>query len=215
MEELEIRNLWKQYDEKLESVLSYNRWMVEEITKVKAKKALAGAKPIKYWGIALGIPWILFLNALVVVGYLAGNLFFAGSFSMIAFFTILALGTYIYHLVLIRQINVSESILEVQKKLAKLQTSSVTMTRIVFLQFPFWTTWYLQPALFTGENLLYGIINLGVTGIFVYISLWLFRNIRLENMEKKWMKWLFSDAEWNSVVRAMDMLDQIGEFEKA
>lgn len=214
MEESEIRNLWKRYDKKLETLLSYNRWMVEEITKTKARKALAGAKPVKYLGIVLGIPWILLLNGLVVIGYLSGNPFFALSFGMISLFTTIALGTYIYHLVLIRQINISESVIDVQKKLAKIQTSGINMTRIVFLQLPFWTTWYLRAELLQEGEALYWATNIAITGIFLYAALWLFANISLENMDRKWMKLLFSDAEWSSVVQAMDILNQIDEFEK-
>lgn len=213
MDEIEIKKLWKQYDTKLEKVLTYNRNLALEITKGKAKKKLASSKPAKYWGIVVGIPWILFLNALVVIGYLSEAPFLTASFGMISLFTTIALGTYIYHLMLFRQINISESVVEVQKKLAKVKSSTITMTRIVVLQLPFWTTWYLSWDMLESDNLQYWLINGVITSLFTFITIWLFINIKPQNLRKKSIKWLFSDNEWNSILEAVKLLDQIEDFE--
>lgn len=215
MDDIELKKLWEQYDAKLEKVLTYNRTLALEITKQKAKQKLASAKPAKYWGIVLGIPWILFLNTLVVIGYLSEAPFLTVSFGMISLFTTIALGTYIYHLIMISQINISESVVEVQKKLAKLKTSTITITRNVVLQLPFWTTWYLSWNMLQSENFLYWLINGVITSLFTFIAIWLFRNIKPENVKERWIKWLFSDSEWNAVVEAAKILDQIDDLENA
>lgn len=166
-------------------MLTYNRKLALEITTQKAKNTLAEAKPIKYWGITLGIPWILFLNALVGIGYLSDAWFFTASFGMISLFTTIALGTYIYHLVLIRQINISESVIEVQKKLVKIKTSTITINRIVVLQLPFWTTWYLSWEMLQWGNLHYWFINGIITTLFTFIAIWVFYKYQAAELEKE------------------------------
>ena len=214
MNESEIKTLWAQYETQLENVLSYNRKIAEELTKQKAKNMLSEARPIKYVGIILGFPWLLFLIFLVFVGFQSRAWVFMVSFAVIALVTVVALGTYIYHLVLITRINLSDSVLDVQKKLANIKTSTIISTRIAVLQLPFWTTWYLQPRLLFDGDMGYILVNMVITGLFVYVSIWLFRNIRRTNMDQKWMKFFFSDVEWEAVVQAMNILDEIEEFKE-
>ncbi len=209
MEELELKELWSEYDKKIETVISYNEKVMEEIMKQNAKNSLAAAKPVKKVGILIGIPWILFLAILVFFGFKSGNLFFSISFLVILIFTVIALATYIYHLVLINQINISNSVLEAQKKIADIKLSTLVSTRIVFLQLPFWTTWYLQSSMLESGNTVYWVINILITLIFALISIWLFRMIRVDKLGDKKIKWLFSDTEWKAVISASDILEQI------
>ncbi|MFD2589174.1 hypothetical protein ACFSQJ_19780 [Croceitalea marina] len=213
MEEFELKALWSEYDKKIDDVISYNEKIMEEIMKQNAKNSLAAAKPVKKVGILIGIPWILFLAILMFFGFKSGNLFFSISFLAILICTVIALATYIYHLVLINQINVSNSVLEAQRKIAEIKISTLVSTRIVFLQLPFWTTWYLQASMLESGNTLYWAVNILITSIFALISIWLFRMIRADKLGNKKIKWLFSDTEWKAVVSASDILNQI-EYSK-
>ena len=212
MNEVELKNLWTKYDERLDKVIAFNEQMMEEVMKQKARSSLAGARPFKIWGILIGVPWVIVLAFLTFIGVMSGNPFFACSLLAILICTIVALGTYIHHLVLINQVNVSTSILEAQEKIAEIKVSTLRSTRIVFLQLPFWTTWYLQVGLLQGGHSLYWTVNVLVTLLFVALTIWLYRNIRVERLGSKWIKWLFSDEEWNAVNRASDILNQINEM---
>ena len=55
MENIEIINLWKQYDEKLEKSLSLNQKIVEELQQQKAKNALKPARNYKYLAVLNGL----------------------------------------------------------------------------------------------------------------------------------------------------------------
>ena len=212
MNDIELDKLWKNHDEKLDKLLSVNHAMMEEITKIKAGSMLDKAKPAKYLGIIIGIPYILFLDALCIAGWISGGFFFSISVGAIAICTKIALGTYIYHLILMHQVSNADTIFEMQEKLARIKTSTIQVLRIVLLQLPFWTTWYLSTDMIKNPDLLYWIVNIMIIGLFTYFTIWLFRNIKIENIDKKWIKWLFSDAEWNSVIKAKDLLDQIEDY---
>lgn len=113
---------------------------------------------------------------------------------------------------LIQKASCADTIVDMQQKIAKIKTSSIQVLRIVILQLPFWTTWYLSVEMLKEPELLYWVVNLTVSGTFVFFSIWLFHNLSLNNMHKKWMKWLFSDTEWNAVIKAENVLKQIEEY---
>jgi len=208
MEDKDLLNIWKQYDEKLEQVLEVNQQLTQEVTQLKVKSTIAKSKPIKWIAIALGIPWSIFLTSLAVIGILSGNLFFAISFGAIALIMNIVLGSYVYHLVLIYQVNNSDTVMQAQEKLAKLKISSIQVTRIAFLQLPFWTMFWLSTDILNSSLLLLS-VHVVIFLIFGFASIWLYRNIKLENMNKKWMKVLFSGVEWTPIIQSMDMLEQI------
>ncbi len=211
MKDMEMAELWKSNDEKLDKLLAINNELMEEITKTKAKSILNIAKPIKYLGIIVGIPWILLLDLLFILGWVSGGVFFTISVGAIALITKIVLGTYFYHLHLIRQVNYADTIVEMQQKITKIKTSTITVLRIAVFQLPFWTTWYLSMNMVEKPEILYWTVNLLVTSVFIYITIWLYRNTSSDSIDNQWIKWLFSDDEWRSVEKASLLLGQIDE----
>ena len=47
---------------------------------------------------------------------------------------------------------------------------------------------------------------------FTITALWFFFNINLKNKDKKWFKFMFNDKEWNGVIKAMELNNEIKEF---
>jgi NO-binding membrane sensor protein with MHYT domain len=126
--------------------------------------------------------------------------------------TALAIGIYIYQLHLINTINFAEPVLVIQERLSRLITSTLNVTRVLFLQLPLWTIFFWNDGMFVKENWAWWILNIVVTLSFTVIALWLFFNIRIENKDKRWFKLLFSGKEWKPVVESVDMLKQIEGF---
>ena len=63
-----------------------------------------------------------------------------------------------------------------------------------------------------GNAFLY-IVQAVVTLAFTYIAVWLFLNIKYENRNKKWFKLIFSGKEWSPVIKSMELLSQLDEYE--
>jgi Na+-driven multidrug efflux pump len=114
--------------------------------------------------------------------------------------------------VLIRQINKSNNITQTQHKLAQLQTSTMHITRILFLQSPFYTTWFLSVDMLAGTSAGLLIFQCCITIFFTLLAIWLYRNIKYENADKKWFKILFSGKEWTSVTAAIAFMQEIEDF---
>jgi hypothetical protein len=216
METTEIINLWKSYDRKLEEALALNKKVAEEVTRLKAKSLLSSMRPMKIFTLMAGIIWVAF-GGLVVINlfihaYSQVSRFFLFSASIQLLLTALAIVIYIYQLVMIEQVSITEPVVTTQKTLSSLKSSTLLVTRVLFLQLPVWTTFYLSENMLKGGNVMYLLINGLITLFFTYASLWLFFNIKYENKDKKWFKLLFDGPEWTPILKSIELYRDIESF---
>jgi hypothetical protein len=221
MEDLELKSIWQQYDKRIEEarVLNLQSWALnlrcfETIQTEKAKSKLHALARFKAWVAVLGVLWVLFL-AVIIQGSWMVNPYFTVSAGMIMVFNILAVAVYIRHIVLIREINYSESITATQQKLASLKLSTVNTTRILMLQMPFYTTWFWHSNWIHNDSTSFWLVAFPITLLFTWLAVFLYRNITLKNMHKKWLK-LFMSAgpEYSSVAEAQAFISEIEDFKK-
>ena len=216
MEDTELINIWKSYDRKLEENLLLNKQNARDITNMKVGSFLASMKPLKIFTILVGIVWVGFfgiiITNLIIFAFSMVSPFFLISAGIQVLLTTTALVIYIYQLILIRQVDISEPILATQEKLARLKTSTLWVARILFLQLPVWTTFYLNKSMLANGNIVLYIIQAIVTLSFTYLAVWLFRNIKYENRDKKWFRLIFNGNEWSPVIKSMELLSQIDEY---
>ncbi|MEP7080539.1 MAG: hypothetical protein ABI784_07410, partial [Ginsengibacter sp.] len=101
-----------------------------------------------------------------------------------------------------------------QELIARLQFSTINITRILFLQMPFYCTFWWSIQMIQDEPAAFWFISFPVAVIFLLGSLWLYKNINFTNVNKKWFKILFNSPEWNLLTKANDMLNEIEDFKK-
>jgi hypothetical protein len=220
MDDLELRRLWKQYDQSLEraNILNLQSWVLnlqtfEHLQTERAKSRLRGLRAFKKGMIVLGILWIFFLVWLLVHSLAWSKIFFFGSVTAIAGFNIYAVLIYIRHILLIEEIDNSESLVEVQEKTARLKASTLNITRILFLQTPFYSTFFWSPY-WMQHDPAFWLIACPVTLLLTGCSIWLYRNIHPRNADRRWFRLLFGGKEWTSVIRAMEYLKEIEAYKK-
>jgi len=221
MEDIELKNIWKEYDRRLEEarVLNLQSWALnlqcfELLQRQKMKSKLGGLARFKIAVIVVGLPWTL-LTGYLFVRSLSGGLMvcsLAISAGAIFIFNLYAIAAYIRHLVLIRQINNSQSIVDTQLRLAGLQSDILQTVRILFLQAPFYTTFLYSMGWMQGWGPWFWWNSVPVTLLFVFGSVWLYRNITVENAGKKWFRILFNGPEWNYTVQAAGFIKEIEAF---
>ncbi|MGC4036328.1 MAG: hypothetical protein QM764_10215 [Chitinophagaceae bacterium] len=218
MDDLELKQLWQSYDQKLEEarILNMQSWALnlksfEMMQTQKAKSKLKSLQRLKLVIAFGGVVWSAILLFLFFNSLEWQKVFFSASVGIVALFNILAVILYIRHMVLIYQIDNSENIIETQTKLATLQQSTINTGRILWLQMPFYTTFFWSPAFF--HDIKSWLISIPITLIFAFLSFWLFRNIKPENANKKWFRFfLFDSPEWTSVNKAIGFLKEIEDF---
>ena len=211
MNTIDLNQIWQNQEEELNQSISVNREQILEITRMKVSSALAKAKPIKWFAIGFGILWVLFIYSLIIHFLSMEYIFFIISAGIHSVLTNIAIGIYIYHLVMINKIDNSRSVAEVQERLASLQSTTLMVNRLMFVQLPVFATFYLTPAWLQQMSNGRLLFVFGNIAIFAAAGLWFFFNIKKENMHKKWFRFLFNSQEWTSIEKANDIVDQLGE----
>ena len=169
MEDKSLDNMLQSFNKKeddtwLMNVMQLNMDCIITIQTQKAKSKLTRVAIIKIIAVVLGLVWVWFLGSLCFAAYMTSNMFFLVSSGAIMFFTVAAIIVYLKHLVLIGQIKNSYSIVYTQQQLAELQTSTLKITRILFLQTPFYSTWFLTPTLLANTSMGWIIFILATLG---------------------------------------------------
>lgn len=214
MEDTAIISLWKSYHTQLQQSLALNRKNAEDITRIKVQSLLGSMKPLKLFTIIAGIAWVIFLDTLIFNLASIASLFFLVSAIIQSLLTTLAIGIYLYQLVLIKRVDISEPVVLTQYKLARLISSTLWIARLLFLQLPVWTIFYWNRSMLENGNTALYLLQAAITTGFTIIAVWLFINIRYENRNKKWFRLIFNGTEWNPVMRSIELLQEIEEYKK-
>jgi hypothetical protein len=216
MDELELKKLWQTTNDKLEENFVIYKKNTDDITQMKVHNLLGSMKPIKLFTLLFGILWVgigvIALSSIFVNSYSEANKFFLFSASIQVGLTAMALFVYLYQLITIYQVDITDPILITQEKLSNLKISTLWVTRILFLQLPIWTTFWWNETMLTDWGILQWIVTLFFTLSFTVIAIWLFFNIKYENRNKKWFQFIFSGKEWTPLMKSMELLDKIKEF---
>lgn len=216
MNDIELKSLWKSYHEKVEQSLSINKQNADDISKMKVHSLLSSMKPIKIFTLIVGILWSVPLTFILINifihSYNEVSLFFLYSASIQVLLTIIATAVYIYQLDLIYKIDFSTPVITMQEKLSKLKISTLWVARILFLQLPVWTTFYLTKNTIMEGDTLHLIAQGIITFLFSFVAIWLFVNINYKNRNKKWFQFIFSGKEWNPLLQSMELLHQIEAY---
>jgi len=216
MDELELKKLWHSANEKSEKSPAFNGINSDEITQNKVYHFISSMKPIKLFTLLTGIIWVgsgtIILSHIYLYSFSEMNKFFLFSASVQVGLTAIALFIYLYQLITIYQVDITDPILKTQKELANLKASTLWVTRILCLQLPVWTTFWWNEVMFREWNVFQWLITGSITLAFVFAAIWLFFNIRFENRDKKWFKIIFIGKEWTPLIKAMELLEQLEEY---
>jgi hypothetical protein len=221
MEDIELKNTWLAYDRKLAEaqVLNAQSWALNlrcfaEIQQKKASSKLRALTIHNIIAVIIGIFWTLILGALVWFNHFT-NPFFSTSVLAIALFSVYAIYIYIRHTDIIAGIDYDNSIVVTQEKLANLQTSTFRSIRIIWLQLPFYTSFWWNTT-FVESDPSFWYTALPVFLVFLFIAIYLYRNLRPENMHKKWVRSLMlAGPELKNVSKSIAFLAEVEELKKS
>lgn len=210
MEELEIKQLWKQYDRRLQESLRLNHQLIRELQMQKAEGKINSFQTRQIVGLVLGILWVIFLGFLVI--NTLNNLYFAISVGLIMLFNIFAIAVYIRNLELLSQINITDSITDAQQKLATIQASLINVGRILILQTPFYCTFYYSNDLVAHAGTLFWVIQLVALSFFTTLAVYLYRMLTYKNIHRKWVKHIIGSFGGKTLTKAMEFLNEIEDY---
>lgn len=216
MDELEIKKLWQSTNDKLEEQFIIEKKNTQAIAHMKVYSLLGSMKPIKFFALLIGVVWVCIGGIALMTIYLnsfsEANKFFLFSASIQVGLTAISIFIYLYQLITIEQIDITEPIIRTQEKLTGLKLSTLWATRLLFLQLPVWTTFWWNETMLREWGFLQWIMTLFFTLSFTVIAIWLFFNIKYENRNKKWFRLIFNGKEWMPLMKSMELLEQVKEY---
>ncbi len=220
MEDIELKNIWQAYDHQLEQsrVLNLQSWVVnlktfESLQQHKAEMTLASLARFKMRALILGVLWQLFLGVLVFGDWFK-HPYFTISVGAIFLFNLVTLFIYVRDIVIIKGINYSDSITATQRKLSELESSALGL-RFLWLQIPFYSTWFWNSSWIQYDTLNFWLITFPITFLLTCLGFYIYKNATAENLHKKWVRGLLmAGPEYKSVIKAKEFLAEIGNFRK-
>jgi hypothetical protein len=218
MEETNFVHLWKEQYEKIDQSLAINKQLLKEVINQKAQSSLQSLIRFKLGGIIAAVIFLFFIGVVLfyaIAYYSSAANYFIISMAVIFLINIKALYDYIKHLAWIDNIDYNGSITAIQQKLIKLQMSIVQHTRIMFLQLPFWTTFYLSSKWFP-QNVGWGYVVFQClsTALFAYLAYWLYKNITVQHANKKWVSAIINGSGGKYITKALDFYKEIERFKQ-
>lgn len=218
MEQSNAIKVWQIYQAQLDNLLLIDKQRLEDISKIKVFHLLTSMRPAKYFALLTGLVWVIggvfLLSNLYIYAFDQVSKYFFFSFAAQLFITAIAILIYVVQLVLLYSLDITEPIYSTQKKLAKLRKSTIWVTRILFLQLPFWASFHLSDNVLTNGHLPYILLNGILILLFTIASIWLFFNIRFENRHKKWFRLIFAGIEWTPIDKSEELLRQLDDEDK-
>lgn len=212
MEDNELLNLWKSYDQKLEQVLLLNKQLTFDLTKNKLNKTINKLGKSKNIMLLIGVPYILLLYFITFIGYQAGGIFVTMGFGTIALIMTMVVTLYFYQIYLISEINSSYDVVTVQEKLSKLKISSFNATRLTIIQLPFWSICWMSLNALKNSPLVYGGVNLVIFLGLSYFAYWLYKSLDIQNLDTEINKFFFSGSDWEPIIKSSEILEQLKEY---
>jgi hypothetical protein len=209
----EFQEIWKAYDVKLDKSLQLNLQLLKEVQSQKAKSVLRSFIASRVIGIVIGTLFLLLLG--VGFWYVRTQPVMAVSFVVFITCTAIAILEYIREIGVIRGISYGDNIVDTQRKLAGVQSSIIGMLRISWVQLPFWSTFFVSNELLQKGGRGFLMIEIPVVLFLSIVAVILFKNITIENAQKKkWVKSMIRGTGIKSVSRAMDFMQEIEDFKK-
>jgi len=214
MENIELQNIWKSYDQEIESMLSINKDIALNLSRQKLNKQMGRLYRPKWTAILIGVPYTLFLIAITTIASIAKAYLVAIGFGAISLITIILLLNYFYQLYLISQVRNNEEVLSTQQQLSKLRISSFKSLNLAVFQLPFWSICWMSVDALKESPFIYGGINLLVFILLTFIAYWLYQKLSYKHKESKIRDFFLSGSEWEPILKSSEILEQIKEYEK-
>ncbi|MDE3253397.1 MAG: hypothetical protein KGO92_11360 [Bacteroidota bacterium] len=218
MEDTQFVLLWKEHYDKIDRSLAINQRLLTETVNHKAQSVLRSLSRFKTRGMMALVVYLLLLGTILffaLAHYSSAANYFIFSIGMIFLINLRALYDYGKHLVWINQIDYDGSITAIQQKLVRLQLSIFRHSRIMVLQFPFWTTFFLSNRWFP-QSVGWGylVIQIALTASFTYLAIWLYQNQTPANADKKWIRALLAGSGADKVSKALAFYKELETFQQ-
>lgn len=219
METTDIKSIWKSHDDLLDRSMKLNILCLEKIQSQRSKSILKPLLYLRIFETVVHLVIALFLGSILFS--VSSKVNIAILIAAVLMFVVYSLVMCIRQIIIIVQINYSESVTDIQKKLSLLQTHILDYFKLVFLAIPFWFVYpILGIYLFANVDVMsslpqeWWIGNIIVSIIFIFFSIYAYSRVSYKNIHKRWVRFFINNAGGKSVTKAMEFLNVLDMFEE-
>jgi hypothetical protein len=220
MEDKALSELLNEYDKKISESLSVNTQLVSKLKTKKSYSQLKKLRRNRLIELVISLVISLFLGGFI---YYSLNLIILGwviSSCIIMSFTLFAVSSCIRQLILISKFNLNQPVIENQKILSRLQLYNIMYLRMGILQIPFYMSYitifsrmFFAYDFWIHVGTTWSLVNLAFSVLLFPFIWWVFKKISYKNMNIAWVKNLIEYAGGKTIVRAMEFLNEIDDYE--
>lgn len=193
--------------------MELNRRVFVDLQQQKVDATLRPLIRSRAAGIVVGVLWLVLMGFCLVV--VRSQWVMAVSFSVFFLCTAMGIAGYIRDLTVIRAISFADPVMETQKRLAGLRTTMVRDMRLMWLQLPFWSCFFVSDELISNGGRQFLLIEAPVFVFFLVVAVFLYRNITIENAQRKrWVAAMIRGAGTRRVGKALEILKELEEFKR-
>ncbi|HXB32153.1 MAG TPA: hypothetical protein VNV35_01975 [Puia sp.] len=208
----EFQQLWKAYDLKLQKSLQLNAQLLEEVRSIKVKSTFNRLKAGRIFKICWGVVWNIGCGALL--WHFRSEPVFVTCAALVMLITAIGIAGYSYQLAIIQRINFEKNILETQQELAQLEAAIIRTHRIMVLQTPLYTCFWLSRQMIEGMGVGAWAVQIFFTGLFIWGTIRIYRAFSLRNVGQRWMQSVMKNEGFSSIAQARAFLREIEEFRR-
>jgi hypothetical protein len=216
MKEVDIQQIWADAELQLQQAQTLNlqSWALhfqvqESLQKEKTDRHFRELIRFKMKAVIAGIFYALLLGFLLSGNHFR-NPYFSFSIMGLLLFDLYAVVVYLYQIWLIGQIRLDQPLVRAQQQISRLQVATVDVVRVLWLQTPLYCTWFWDASWVSLHNTRFLYIALPATLLFTTAGIYLFRELKLENLNRPWIrKWMMTGPEYSTLVQAKALLDDI------
>lgn len=209
----EFQQLWKSYEQKLQKSMKLNLELLEASRMRKVRVSFNWQIAFKIMMMGLGLAWNIFVGGLMWRNRTEPA--FVVAALMVLSCTGYAIGGYFVQVLVMLQVNMSDSITATQKQLAMLEVLMVRTLRVPFLQTPAYFFFFVTKHMMATGGLWFWVIEGLAVVVSVAVTIWIYRSVTLENAARKgWVRKIVDNEGWKAVKRAREYGREVEEFRK-
>lgn len=218
MEAVELKKIMEAYDNKLDKTLRLNLSSMEELQLEKSQNSTKLILRYRIFEVVMFSFLAMFLGWYIANNW--GQTHLAISGIIVHIFTLVALVGSIGQLVLLQQIDFSKPIVEIRKKIERVNSHGLFFIKLIFLSASVWWSYAIVAAdLFLDIDLYvhleadfvlkYLVINL----LLIIPLVWVFNKLSYKNLHIKWVRKTIGLFTRTKTMKALEFLNDIEEFE--
>ena len=214
----ELKSSWKNHEIQLNEDFEFN---TKKLKEAQMKKSKIHMRKLLFFRVVEAI--IFFVIATALWGYIVNHSGFSApviSAVILNLFSHIGFAGSIVQIVLITRVDYSEPVLDVQRRIAKVQSHGVSLLRLLLLSVPFYLAyiflgWELLFGfdLFPNMDLTWFIIQIIFSALLIAPTFWLIRELGKRVPNYRWIRHLRENAAGRQAVAAVGFLNELNDFQ--